>query len=55
VPVVVVTAKDLTEEDRRRLQGHVVQILKKGGYSTQKLLDEINHLLTTLPELAKDI
>jgi hypothetical protein len=32
----------------------VVQILKKGGYSTQKLLDEINRLLTT-PELAKDI
>src|SRR5579859_402177 len=55
VPVVVVTAKDLTEEDRRRLQGHVVQILQKGGYSTQKLLDEINHLLTSVPELAKDI
>jgi signal transduction histidine kinase/CheY-like chemotaxis protein len=54
VPVIVVTAKDLTDEDRRRLHGHVVQILKKGGYSTQKLLDEINRLLTT-PELAKDI
>ena len=55
IPVVVVTAKDLTEDDRRRLQGHVVQILQKGGYSTQKLLDEINHLLTHAPELAKDI
>ncbi len=55
VPVIVVTAKDLTEEDRRRLHGHVVQILQKGGYSTQKLLDEINHLLTNVTELAKDI
>jgi signal transduction histidine kinase/CheY-like chemotaxis protein len=55
IPVVVVTAKDLTEEDRRRLNGHVVQILQKGGYSTQKLLDEINYLLTNVVELAKDI
>jgi signal transduction histidine kinase/DNA-binding response OmpR family regulator len=55
IPVVVVTAKDLTSEDRERLRGHVVQILQKGGYSTQKLLDEINHLLTNVPELAKDI
>jgi signal transduction histidine kinase/DNA-binding response OmpR family regulator len=55
IPVVVVTAKDLTDEDRRRLHGHVVQILQKGGYSTQKLLDEIKDLLTNVPELAKDI
>jgi len=45
VPVIVVTAKDLTEEDRRRLNGHVIQILQKGGYSTQELLDEIQELL----------
>jgi CheY-like chemotaxis protein len=55
IPVVVVTAKDLTEEDRQRLNGHVIQILQKGGYSTQKLLDEINYLLTNVVELAKDI
>jgi CheY-like chemotaxis protein len=55
VPVVVVTAKDLTDEDRNRLHGQVVQILQKGGYSTQKLLDEINHLLRQGPELAKDV
>jgi hypothetical protein len=53
--VVVVTAKELTEEDRRRLQGHVVQILQKGGYSTQRLLDEINGLLSNVRELGKDI
>ena len=55
IPVVVVTAKDLTEQDRHRLHGQVVQILQKGGYSTQKLLDEIQHLLSCAPELAKDI
>jgi CheY-like chemotaxis protein len=55
IPVVVITAKDLTDEDRRRLNGHVIQILQKGGYSTQKLLDEINYLLTNMVEMAKDI
>jgi CheY-like chemotaxis protein len=55
VPVIVVTSKDLTEEDRRRLKGHVVQILQKGGYSTQKLLDEIDQLLTNVSDVAKDI
>jgi CheY-like chemotaxis protein len=45
IPVIVVTAKDLTEEDRRRLNGSVVQILAKGGYTTRELLDEIQKLL----------
>ena len=45
IPVIVVTAKDLTEEDRRRLNGHVIQILEKGGHSTRELLDEIQELL----------
>ena len=55
IPVVVITAKDLTDEDRRRLNGHVIQILQKGGYSTQKLLDEIDYLLSNMVEMAKDI
>ena len=31
------------------------RILQKGGYSTQKLLDEISRLLTNAAELARDI
>ena len=45
VPVVVVTAKDLTDHERQRLNGHVVQVLQKGGHSTRELLDEIHELL----------
>jgi CheY-like chemotaxis protein len=45
VPVIVVTAKDLTEEERRRLNGHVIQIVQKGGHSNRELLDEVNQLL----------
>jgi CheY-like chemotaxis protein len=55
VPVIVVTAKDLTAEDHRRLTGQVIQILQKGGYSTQQLLDEINRVLTNLAETPVDI
>jgi CheY-like chemotaxis protein len=41
IPVVVVTAKDLTPEDRQRLNGYVEQILQKGAYSREALLTEI--------------
>ena len=30
IPVLVVTAKDLTEEDRRRLNGEVERVLAEG-------------------------
>jgi len=55
IPVIVVTAKDLTEEDRRRLNGCVIQILEKGGYSTRELLDEIHKLLNHVAEGANAI
>jgi len=41
VPVVVITAKDLTEEDRHRLNGEVVRILQKAGMSQAELLAEV--------------
>ena len=44
IPVIVITAKDLTPEDRHRLSGHVQAILQKGGYSRQELLREIRDL-----------
>ena len=39
------TAKDLTPEDRWRLNGCVERILQKGAYSREKLLHEIHHLV----------
>jgi CheY-like chemotaxis protein len=45
VPVVVITAKDLTEEDRRRLNGEVARILHKGTFSTDDLIANIVSLL----------
>jgi signal transduction histidine kinase/DNA-binding response OmpR family regulator len=45
VPVVVVTAKEITEADRHRLNGHVIEILRKGAYNTGDLLREIRQLV----------
>jgi signal transduction histidine kinase/DNA-binding response OmpR family regulator len=45
IPVVVVTAKDLTPEDRDRLNGHVRSIFQKGEFSRDELVREIRLLL----------
>jgi len=47
IPVVVVTAKDLTLEDRLRLSGHVERILEKGSYSRDELLRVVKDLVRT--------
>jgi signal transduction histidine kinase/CheY-like chemotaxis protein len=41
IPVVVITAKDITLEDRLRLNGCVQQIMQKGAYNRDQLLQEI--------------
>jgi len=46
IPIVVITAKDLTEEDRLRLNSHVEKILQKGVYSRDELLREVHDLVT---------
>jgi signal transduction histidine kinase/CheY-like chemotaxis protein len=46
IPVIVLTAKDLTEADHQRLGGQIERIYQKGSYSHQALLDEINKLVT---------
>ncbi len=45
IPVVVVTAKDLTREERERLNGHVSDVLTKGAYSQFDLVRDIRLLM----------
>ena len=47
IPVVVVTAKDITAEDRIRLTGYVEKILQKGNYSKEQLLQEVHTLVAS--------
>ncbi len=44
IPVIVLTAKDLTEADRRMLSGKVEQILEKGACSHQQLVAEVRNV-----------
>ncbi len=41
VPVIVVTAKDLSPDDWRRLDGQVESLLQKGTFMEEDLLDDI--------------
>jgi CheY-like chemotaxis protein len=47
IPIVVITAMDLTPEDRLRLNGYVTQILQKGVYSREALLQEVRDLVAS--------
>lgn len=46
IPVIVVTAKDLTSEDRQQLQGVVQEILIKSAYERDNLLNKIVQLIS---------
>ena len=41
IPVIVITAKELTAEDYQRLHGEVAQIFQKGALSREELLQQI--------------
>lgn len=45
IPVVVLTAMELTEEDRARLNGDVARVLSKGGGSAAELSRELRRLV----------
>jgi PAS domain S-box-containing protein len=43
IPILVMTAKDITAEDRAQLDGQVSRILQKGACAREELLAEISH------------
>jgi hypothetical protein len=45
VPVIIVTAKDLTREDIVRLNGRVAKILQKGAYQRRDLVRDIHAMI----------
>ena len=45
IPIIVVTAKDLSPEDHQRLSGSVETILHKGANSRDSLLGEVRELV----------
>jgi CheY-like chemotaxis protein len=47
IPVVVLTAKDLTPDERVRLNGHVSRVLQKGQYQRDELLEYVSRLVSS--------
>jgi CheY-like chemotaxis protein len=45
IPIIVVTAKELTQNEKVRLQGHIQKLMQKGDFLTDELLDEVKSLL----------
>ena len=52
IPIVVLTAKDLTMEEHQRLHGNVERVLQKGVCSREQLLNEMNALRTAADAVA---
>jgi len=50
IPIVVVTAKDLTDEDRRRLNGDVVALIQKSGTDRTSLLAQLRDEVAAVSE-----
>ena len=46
IPVIVITAIDLTRENQRMLNNSTVEILQKGAYSNKQLLAHVSKLVS---------
>jgi threonine synthase len=45
IPIIVVTAKELTPAEKQKLQGHIQSLMKKGDFLNDQLSDEVRALL----------
>ncbi|MBI3736415.1 response regulator, partial [Candidatus Sumerlaeota bacterium] len=46
IPVIVVTAKDLSEAERRHLNGRVERVIMKGDYSRESFLEQVRKMVS---------
>lgn len=45
IPIIVITAKELTPAEKNRLKGHIQSLMQKGDFMNDELLDEVRALL----------
>ncbi|MGB8646166.1 MAG: GAF domain-containing protein [Anaerolineae bacterium] len=45
LPIVIITAKEITPQDRERLNGYVARILEKGTYSHEELVAQVRQVM----------
>jgi CheY-like chemotaxis protein len=49
IPIVVLTSRDITAEDRFRLNGNVERVIQKGAFNRDELLAEIKRIIASVP------
>jgi CheY-like chemotaxis protein len=47
IPIIILTAKIVSAEERRRLNGHIVAIAEKSGINRATFLSEVNRAVRT--------
>jgi len=52
IPILVVTAKDITAQDRARLNGHVMAIMEKGAFDQARFTAEVRRAMSGRPPLS---
>ena len=45
IPIVVVTSKDLTQEEKKQLQGNVETVLQKGQFDKNDLIQMVSEVI----------
>ena len=45
IPIIVITAKELTQNEKQRLEGHIQSLMQKGDFLSDDLLDEVRTFL----------
>ncbi|NQU34915.1 MAG: response regulator [Bacteroidetes bacterium] len=53
LPVIVVTAKDINQDDRKRLQGNVTSIIAKSDSTSEDLFTEIKRIIDNIDRFKK--
>src|SRR5512138_210684 len=51
IPVVVVSAKDITPEERKRLNGHIEALYQKGSLPARKFVDQMINMIEEANEM----
>jgi threonine synthase len=51
IPVMIVSAKDITVDERKRLNGHIQAVYQKGSLSTKKFVDKVINVIEESSEI----
>jgi threonine synthase len=54
IPIVVVSAKDISREERKRLNGHIEAVYQKGSLTPRKFVDQVVQVIEDKTDMEKE-